>query len=132
MNQFLRFCVVGVAGFVIDAGILQALVTNANLNPFAARIVSFLAAASGTWLMNRHYTFRVNYRPTRTEWQHYVALMGLGALVNYGAFALCVKFLIFTHSQLWLGVAAGSAAGLAVNFTTSRLLFGLRKSPVQT
>lgn len=123
MKQLLRFCTVGAVGFVIDAGILQMLVVGAHANPYAARIVSFLAAASGTWLMNRRYTFEVSHKSTHTEWLRYVSFMVLGAFVNYGAFALCISFWAFAHAQPWLGVALGSVAGLGVNFTTSRLLF---------
>ena len=131
MNQFLRFCAVGAVGFVIDASILQALVTGAHANPYAARIASFLVAASGTWLMNRHYTFEVSHRPTHAEWLRYIALMGLGALVNYSAFALCIAFWQVSHAQPWLGVAVGSISGLVVNFTASRLLFGCRGAALQ-
>lgn len=123
MSRFLRFCLVGVVGFAIDAGILQALVVGAQANPYVARIASFLAAASGTWLMNRRYTFEVSHKPTHAEWLRYVAFMVLGALVNYGAFALCIAFWTLARAQPWLGVAVGSVAGLGVNFTTSRLLF---------
>jgi len=123
LNRFLRFCAVGTVGGVIDAGILQACVVGAHANPYAARIVSFLAAASGTWLMNRRYTFEVSHKPTHAEWLRYIGLMVLGALVNYGAFALCITFWAFAHAQPWLGVAVGSIAGLGVNFTTSRRLF---------
>jgi len=33
LNQFLRFCVVGTVGFVIDAGILQLLVSGVGAIP---------------------------------------------------------------------------------------------------
>jgi putative flippase GtrA len=121
--QFLRFCGVGTVGFVIDAGILQVLVVEVNANPYIARILSFLIAASGTWLMNRRYTFEVWHKPTHAEWMGYVALMILGALVNYGTFALCITFWMLAHTQPWLGVAVGSIAGLGINFSMSRLLF---------
>lgn len=123
MNQFLRFCVVGTIGFVIDAGILQALVVGAHADPYAARIASFLTAASATWLMNRRYAFAVRYKPTHAEWIRYVGLMVLGAVMNYGAYALCIAFWVVARAQPWLGVAVGSVAGLGVNFTTARLLF---------
>lgn len=123
MNQLLRFCVVGTVGFVIDAAILQVLVLGAHANPYAARVASFMLAASATWLMNRRYTFAASLEPTRIEWLRYVGLMGLGALVNYGVFALCIAFWASARAQPWLGVAAGSIASLGLNFTTSRLLF---------
>lgn len=122
MKQFLRFCVVGVAGFVVDAGILQLMVTGAGANPYLARIISFLAAASATWIMNRRYTFEVEHSPTHTEWARYIAFMMCGALVNYGAFAVSITIWALAHAQPWLGVAVGSIAGLLINFLTSRLL----------
>jgi putative flippase GtrA len=123
VKQFLRFCVVGAAGFLVDAGILQTLVAGLGLNPYASRLVSFLAAATATWWMNRHYTFVAARKPSRAEWQAYVGLMVLGALINYGAFALCIAFWRLALAQPWLAVAVGSVAGLGVNFSTSRLFF---------
>ena len=122
MNQFLRFCVVGSVGFMIDAGILQLLVSGVGSNPYLARLISFLLAASATWSMNRRYTFKVEHRPTHAEWSRYIALMVLGALVNYGLFAISITVWELARAQPWLGVAVGSIAGLGINFLTSRLL----------
>jgi len=122
LNQFLRFCVVGVVGFVIDAGILQSLVSGIGANLYLARIISFLVAASATWLMNRRYTFEVEHVATHSEWVRYITIMVLGALVNYGAFAISIAVWDLARVQPWLGVAVGSIAGLGVNFMSSRLL----------
>jgi putative flippase GtrA len=91
-------------------------------NPYLARIISFLVAASATWLLNRRYTFEVERRPTHAEWVRYMAFMVLGALVNYGAFAMSITVWELVRAQPWLGVAVGSIAGLGINFLTSRLL----------
>lgn len=123
MKSFLRFCIVGTIGFVIDAGILQLLVIGMHANPYAARVVSFFAAASTTWFLNRHFTFQVKHRATRKEWLHYVGLMVCGACVNYGAYAVCIAFWLEAKMHPWYGVAVGSIAALGVNFTSSRLLF---------
>ncbi len=123
MNQFLRFCLVGVIGFIIDASILQGLVVGAHLNPYLARLISFFIAAISTWVLNRSFTFDVSYKATHREWISYVAFMMIGFFVNYSAFAFSIKFLALTATQPWLGVAIGSIAGLRVNFLTSRLLF---------
>lgn len=122
MTQFLRFCVVGTVGFAIDAGILQLLVSAMDANPYFARVISFLAAASVTWLLNRRYTFELEHGATRAEWARYTSFMVFGALVNYGAFAFLITVWEFAHAQPWLGVAVGSIAGLGINFLTSRLL----------
>lgn len=123
MSQFVRFCLVGTVGFVIDAGILQSLVSGMGANPYLARIISFLVAASATWLMNRRYTFEVEHAATHSEWVRYITIMVLGAAVNYGAFAITITAWELARTQPWLGVAVGSIAGLGVNFMTSRLLF---------
>ena len=123
MNQFLRFCVAGTVGFIIDAGILQLLVVGAHANPYAARVVSFLAAASATWLINRRYTFAAKHKPTPAEWRRYVSFMLLGAVVNYGVFSICIAFWDLAKTQPWLGVAFGSIAGMGLNFATSRLMY---------
>lgn len=122
MSQLVRFCVVGTIGFLVDAGVLQALVSGTGANPYAARVGSFLAAASATWWLNRRYTFQVTHRATRSEWIRYVALMVLGAVVNYGAFAIAITWWDLARAQPWIGVAIGSVAGLGINFVTSRRL----------
>lgn len=122
--RFLRFCLVGTVGFVVDAGLLQALVTLAGANPFAARVASFLAAATFTWRLNRRFTFSVGQAASSREWAGYVAAMTLGAVVNYGAFAATLLLSPFARHQPWIGVAVGSIAGLAVNYlTSSRIVF---------
>jgi hypothetical protein len=48
---------------------------------------------------------------------------------EYGVYALCLFLSEFVRHHLYLGVAAGSVAGLAVNFTASRyLVFRGRKA----
>jgi len=124
VSRFLRFCVAGTVGFVIDAGVLQALVGGLGMDPYVARVFSFLAAATTTWWINRRYTFETRAEVTRSEWMKYVTLMLGGAAVNYGAYAVCIAFWGFARAHLWLAVAIGSVAGLGVNYlTSSRLVF---------
>jgi putative flippase GtrA len=122
LRQFLRFCIVGTLGFLVDAGVLQGLVTVAQVNPYAARVASFLVAASFTWWLNRRFTFAVPHRATHSEWARYVTLMTLGALVNYAAYAISITMSDVVRVHLWLGVAIGSIAGLGINYASSRAL----------
>lgn len=128
MSQFVRFCLVGALGFLIDASVLQVLLRTVATNPYKARIFSFLAAASFTWFCNRHYTFRTANRASRAEWLRYIGLMALGALVNYAVYALCIATTAYSRAQPWTAVAAGSVAALGVNFTLSRLLYRPKSS----
>lgn len=121
-SQFLRFAVVGAIGFLIDAGVLQLLLLLGE-GPYLGRVVSFLAAATGTWILNRRYTFRAGRtRPLHREWLQYLSLMVVGGVVNYATYAACLMNSALVRQFPVIGVAVGSVAGLLVNFLTSKYL----------
>jgi putative flippase GtrA len=120
-KQILLFAIVGVIGFVVDAGVVQLLVREFAVNPYGARIASFLAAATTTWSFNRRYTFAGHSSGSRrVELLRYVAAMALGFALNYGAYAACLMFWPLVHQWPAIGVAAGSVAGAIVNFLSSK------------
>ncbi|MHB8473699.1 MAG: GtrA family protein [Gammaproteobacteria bacterium] len=122
-REFLRFCAVGTVGFVVDAGVLETLTRLAGWNPYNSRVLSFLLAASVTWLLNRRYTFEVDDQAhLPREWLRYVSLNAIGGLVNYLVYAAGVHDFDVVRSHLIIGVAAGSVAGLLVNYTASKHL----------
>ncbi|MBK7013796.1 MAG: GtrA family protein [Xanthomonadales bacterium] len=76
MRQILLFCVGGFIGFFIDAGLVQWLVSAFAANPYASRMLSFLTAATGTWLFNRRYTFKgLRHYRRFGEWSRYMFAM---------------------------------------------------------
>jgi putative flippase GtrA len=121
--EFFRFCLVGTVGFVADAGSLQLLVSWSGMNPYASRLFSYLFAATITWWLNRRFTFAAcSDAAWHAQWLRYVVVNAVGGGVNYGVYAAAVFLSAFVRDHLYLGVAAGSAVGLAVNFTASRFL----------
>ncbi|WP_313919291.1 GtrA family protein [Tahibacter sp.] len=121
MSQFLLFCIGGVIGFVVDAGILRLLVSGLGMDAYLARLASFLVAATATWLWNRHNTFRGTRRyGLLGEWSRYLLAMSGGFAVNYATYAALYTFFAVVQKYPELGVAAGSVAGLAVNYASSR------------
>ncbi|MCX7512432.1 GtrA family protein [Frateuria hangzhouensis] len=125
------FAIGGVLGLIVDAGTVQALVAWGGWNPYLARVLSFLLAATVTWGWNRRHTFahRASGRPVAIEWLHWLALMGVGACVNYAIYASLL--LAFEPLQRWpaLAVAAGSAVAALVNFSTARGVLFRRPKP---
>lgn len=123
-HEVMLFAVGGVIGFVVDAGIVQMLVSFAHFNPYTGRVISFLAAATVTWWWNRSQTFaaRQSGRSLLTEWLHWMALMGGGAAVNYGAYAACLIAFPGWHKWPVLAVAVGSFFAAFVNFVSARTL----------
>ena len=120
-RQLLLFAISGAFGFVVDAGIVQFLVRELGVNPYGARVVSFLAAATTTWGFNRRYTFAGHSGGSRRrELLRYLIAMACGFALNYGAYASCL--LLWPHVREWpaIGVAAGSMAGAVLNFLSSK------------
>lgn len=120
-RQIVLFAVSGVLGFVVDAGIVQVLVREIGMNPYLARVFSFLAAATTTWAFNRRYTFAGHGGGSkRRQLVRYLVAMACGFGLNYGAYALCVATWPLVREWPAIGVAAGSVAGAIVNFLSSK------------
>ena len=121
MRSFWLFGIGGVLGFIVDAGVLIALVTGLHEDRFSAKIISFVCAATATWLFNRNFTFRGHRRHTRLgEWMRYMFAMSGGGVCNYIAFSALVLAFNFDKQWLVLPQIAGSIAGLGVNYLASR------------
>ncbi len=120
-RQVAWFAAGGVLGFAVDAAIVHALVRWAGWNPYAARVLSFLAAASVTWAWNRTFTFaHRRHLRAAAEWTRWMAVMGGGAVLNYTVYALLVAMSDTVRHWPALGVAAGSAVAAVVNFCAAR------------
>lgn len=120
-RQILLFALVGALGFVVDAGIVQVLVREFSVNPYGARVVSFLAAATTTWGFNRRYTFAGHGGGSRQrELLRYLVAMAGGFALNYGAYAACLLAWPLVREWPAIGVAVGSVAGALLNFLSSK------------
>lgn len=120
--QFVRFCVAGTIGFLVDVAVLY--VAAPVLGWYAGRVVSFLAAVATTWVVNRQLAFRAQARRgsrsgIAQEFGRYLVSMLGGAAINYLAYVVTLHFYSGPLAAA-LGVAMGSVAGLSVNFLSAR------------
>lgn len=123
-KQFLLFAIGGAIGFVVDAGLAQALVSWCDWSAYYSRLVSIPLAATSTWWWNRRQTF-AGHRSGRglfSEWLHWMALMGVGALVNYGTYAVLLMAFQPLHRWPAIATAGGSLVAAVFNFSTARLM----------
>jgi putative flippase GtrA len=118
MWRTLVFAFAGTVGFLVDAGVLQLLVSVFGAPVYGARVVSFLTAVTATWLINRRFTFREQEPgpPRLSEWLRYLGSSLVGGATNYGAFALAIAGSPYIRAHLIIGVAIGSLAGMVVNY----------------
>lgn len=123
--QFLRFGVVGTIGFVVDTAVLYAGLA-IGLGLYGGRAISYLAAASTTWALNRAWTFRgQGDKPALQQWAIFLLVCLVGFACNYGTYAALVSSVPAVARYPVVGVAAGSLAGMIGNFLLSRrFVFG--------
>ncbi|WP_426957436.1 GtrA family protein [Muricoccus radiodurans] len=118
--QFLRFGAVGTAGFVVDSAVLYTAIW-AGAGLYGGRVLSYLAAATTTWALNRAWTFRAAAQaPAGQQWALFLAVNLIGFAMNYGTYALLITLVPVVAAHPVIGVAAGALAGMGGNFALSR------------
>jgi putative flippase GtrA len=119
--QFIRFGVVGLAGLVVDTATVYGF--RHQLGLYGAGVLAYLFAATGNWLLNRAWTFRgLGSGPAHRQWGMFMLTNLAGFVLNRGTYAILVTFLAAAAAQPVIATAAGSIAGMFVNFSLSRRL----------
>ncbi|MDP8916840.1 MAG: GtrA family protein [Pseudomonadota bacterium] len=122
LSLFLKFGLVGAAGFVVDALALQ---TGLALGQPAAlaRVVSILIAMQATFALNNAFVFRRHRRrPLSRRWLGFMAANAFGALCSYALFVGLIATGLPWISAPLPALAIASAAAWAVNYAGSRML----------
>jgi putative flippase GtrA len=117
-----RFAFVGVVGFAVDAGVLELLVGLAGWSPFAARAVSFPAALTATFALNRAWTFRALRMSPIRAYGAYGVIQTIGALLNLVVFSVCLLAVPGLYERPVIALAIGSGVAMIFNFHASRRL----------
>jgi len=130
LQRIAAFGCIGVLGLVVDIATLRCATQLFGFNPYAGRVLSYLVAATSTWLGNRSLTFADRPQPTTAQarskqWLLFLALNAIGFAINYGTYAVLLNYVPLVHDHLFLGVAAGSLAGMGFNFVAANwVVFG--------
>lgn len=127
------FAIVGAIGFVIDAAILSFLMMAAGFEPYGARAISFSAAVTTTWYLNRRWVFRRASIPmTRREYLSYVVVQIIGAAINLLVFVVAIEWFDELRNAPVVPLAMGAALALVFNFgASSRFVFAHSPEPGQ-
>jgi putative flippase GtrA len=119
--QFLMFGTVGTVGFLVDTAVVYSL--RHALGLYGAGVVSYLIAATVTWLLNRIWTFRgLGGQPIHEQWARFLLVNFVGFMLNRGTYAILVTFVALCAEQPVYAVAAGAIAGMFLNFGLSRTM----------
>ncbi|MPW35611.1 GtrA family protein [Vibrio sp. B1Z05] len=117
-HRFVRFAKVGAVGFIVDISVFSLLLYWLGLPTMLARVLSFVVAATTTWLGNRVYTFKSSAQHF-AQWKRFFISACLSMLPNLLVFKgilLCLGENYVTHA---LAFVCGVGAGLIGNYLLS-------------
>ena len=116
-SRILKFGLAGAIGFVVDSGVLLALVA-AGMGPVVARGFSIGCALVATWLVNRSLAFadRAPSRPNLPEFLRYVSASMVAVLVNFGVYWLLVHSIAVFARWPVAAVAIATGVSMCANF----------------
>ncbi|HET9159113.1 MAG TPA: GtrA family protein [Caulobacteraceae bacterium] len=130
LREFLQFALIGVGGTLLDLMVLWLAINGLHAGLYLGRLISYLAAATFNFALNRRFTFRTAAAaPLFQQWVSYLAVNAAGALVNIGVYSAIVAAaprtgVLPTSSAAYLPYAAdviGGVCGLVFNFAGSKL-----------
>jgi putative flippase GtrA len=123
LPRFLRFALVGCAGYLVDVAVLYVATGWLHLDPYRGRLLSYVCASTATWRLNACFTFMdMRDRGYVREWAKFVCVNAVGGAANYGAYAFFIHQVSSTPFFQAVGVAIGSLSGLSINYFLSRKL----------
>jgi putative flippase GtrA len=120
VHELAKFGIVGAVNTVLDFGLANLLYLGFGWPSLGAKTGSVAVAATSSFFMNRHWTFRHRARTgLRREYTLFFLLNGVGLLIA-NACILVVEHGFGKTGALWFNVAqvAGLALGMVFRFTT--------------
>jgi putative flippase GtrA len=130
-GHFIRFCVVGGLGFLVDFTVLHGVV-HLGMDAVAGRWISVAAGMTATWLANRAWTFRhLAQAPQRSiikEMLTYYAVQSVGAAANITVYTAMLLGMPALRSMLLLPMVAGTVVGLVINYLGSKHIVFRRRA----
>ncbi len=80
--KFLKFCLVGFSGMIIDFGITWVLKEKAGINKYIANSTGFILAASSNYFWNRIWTFHSVNTQIAAEYTSFILISLVGLVIN--------------------------------------------------
>jgi putative flippase GtrA len=124
-----KFVIVGIINTVIDFGVLNLLMLATDIATGAwyavFKGISFLAAVTNSYFMNRFWTFKGTGQQNKgKEFAQFFAVSCVGFAINVGIASLVVNVIagqlgsLAISDKLWanLGAATATAASMVWNF----------------
>lgn len=128
-----KFGVVGALNTVLDFAVLNLLVFGLGVPTLRSKVVSTVVAATSSYLMNRHWTFRHRERgDVRREYLLFFALNAVGLAIALLVLA-AVRYGLDRHGAVAINLAnvVGLLLGTAFRFWSYRRFVWTSEDEVQ-
>ncbi len=135
-TRFVRFLVVGAIGAVVDFGTFNLLSGVVRINAIVASVLSFAAAVTSNFTLNRHWTYPDSRsKPLARQWVQFALVNLVGLFIRTPLFAalrtpwaglaerLPAAWLPMSPQSLGNNLALACAVGVVLiwNFVANRL-----------
>ncbi len=122
--EFVRFCLVGFSGLILDTIVLVACVEWFNFDPRAAAINAFVAAVSWNFVLNKYWTFNygIRFHPT-VSYFAFVSVCLAGLAARIGVMHLLIEMAGLGRGKLYiLANFIGIVVATLINFVGSKFI----------
>ena len=82
IERFLKFCLVGGSGVVVDFGITYLAKEFLKLNKYVANSLGFICAATSNYILNRTWTFGSNDPDIAMQYLQFFGFSLIGLAIN--------------------------------------------------
>jgi putative flippase GtrA len=80
--KFIKFCVVGLSGMLIDFGTTWLLKEKVKINKYVANSTGFILAATSNYIWNRLWTFQSENSQIAKEYSQFIIIAVIGLGIN--------------------------------------------------
>lgn len=80
--RFLKFCIVGASGMLLDFSTTWFFKEKVKINKYIANSTGFVIAASSNYLLNRIWTFQSHNSHVATQYLSFIAISLIGLVIN--------------------------------------------------
>lgn len=121
MQELLRFIIVGGIAFVVDAGLLELLVST-GLATFVARIFSIAAALQVSYVLHGGFTYREHAGYSKAGWLKFMASNLIGNCLNYAMFVAALSLTITKDARdaRLIALVAATLVAMCFNYWANR------------
>jgi putative flippase GtrA len=107
IQKFIKFCVVGFSGMMIDFGTTWILKEKVKVNKYIANSTGFILAATSNYIWNRFWTFQSENSHVVTEYFSFIIISLIGLAINNFLIYLLsdkMKFNFYLSKLIAIGV----------------------------